>query len=110
MGNGPVGWAEAAAGDCPGMVLDPRILLLDDPAAAIDPETEKEILTAMERAMEGRTTFVVAHRLSTLRRADLVLVFDHGRLVQQGTHAELLNQPGHYRQAAELQALGMDRN
>ena len=92
------------------LVLDPRILLLDDPAAAIDPETEQEILTAMERAMEGRTTFVVAHRLSTLRRADLVLVFDHGRLVQQGTHAELLNQPGHYRQAAELQALGMDRN
>lgn len=92
------------------LVLDPQILLLDDPAAAIDPETEQEILNAMERAMEGRTTFVVAHRLSTLRRADLVLVFDHGRLVQQGTHAELLKQPGHYRQAAELQALGMDRH
>jgi ATP-binding cassette subfamily B protein len=92
------------------LVLDPRILLLDDPAAAIDPETEQEILTAMERAMEGRTTFVVAHRLSTLRRADLVLVFDQGRLVQQGTHAQLLREAGHYRKAAELQALGMERS
>lgn len=91
------------------ILLDPRILLLDDPAAAIDPETEQEILAAMDRAMEGRTTFVVAHRLSTLRRADLVLVLDKGRLVQAGTHEELLEVPGHYRAAAELQALGLER-
>ncbi len=91
------------------VLLDPRILLMDDPAAAIDPETEQEILAAMDQAMEGRTTFVVAHRMSTLRRADLVLVFDKGRLVQSGTHAELLRVPGHYKMAAELQAMGMER-
>jgi ATP-binding cassette subfamily B protein len=91
------------------VLLDPRILLLDDPAAAIDPETEQEILAAMDRAMEGRTTLVVAHRLSTLRRADLVLVFDQGRMVQSGTHEELLRVPGQYQTAAELQSLGMEQ-
>jgi ATP-binding cassette subfamily B protein len=85
------------------LLLDPAILLLDDPAAAIDPQTEKEILAAMEQAMQGRTTFVVAHRLSTLRHADLVIVLDRGRIVQTGTHEELLDLPGHYREAAVIQ-------
>ena len=85
------------------LLLDPAILLLDDPAAAIDPHTEHEILEAMRQAMQGRTTFVVAHRLSTLREADLVLVLDHGRIVQRGTHAELMKLPGHYREAADVQ-------
>jgi ATP-binding cassette subfamily B protein len=85
------------------LLLDPAILLLDDPAAAIDPETEKEILAAMEHAMQGRTTFVVAHRLSTLRHADVVIVFDQGRIVQTGTHEELLELPGHYQTAAVIQ-------
>ena len=62
------------------VLLDPAILLLDDPAAAIDPHTEHEILDAMQRAMLGRTTFVVAHRLSTLRQCDLVIVLDNGRI------------------------------
>src|SRR5690606_672409 len=57
------------------VLLQPPILILDDPTAAIDPETEHEILLAMDNAMKGRTTFVVAHRLSTLRRADKVVVF-----------------------------------
>ena len=87
------------------VLLDPRILLLDDPAAAIDPETEQEILEALDRAMEGRTTFIVAHRLSTLRRADWVLVLDRGQLVQAGSPADLLQQPGYYRQAALEQGL-----
>jgi ATP-binding cassette subfamily B protein len=78
-------------------------LILDDPTAAIDPETEHEILAAMEQAMRGRTTFVVAHRLSTLRRADFVLVLDQGRIVQTGTHNELMKAHGHYKQAARLQ-------
>jgi ATP-binding cassette subfamily B protein len=86
------------------VLLDPPILLLDDPAAAIDPHTEHEILTAMNRAMEGRTTFVVAHRLSTLRRAELVIVLDEGQIAQFGTHAELMQCEGHYRQAAFIQA------
>lgn len=85
------------------VLLDPPILLLDDPAAAIDPHTEHEILSAMHRAMEGRTTFIVAHRLSTLRHADLVIVLDEGQIVQSGTHDKLLASPGHYREAAQLQ-------
>ena len=86
------------------LLLDPPILLMDDPTAAIDPETEHEILDAMARAMSGRTTFVVAHRLSTLRRADVILVLDHGRLVQAGTHEQLMSAAGHYQWAARLQS------
>ncbi len=85
------------------ILLEPPILLLDDPTAAIDPETENEILQAIDNAMAGRTTFVVAHRLSTLRRADLVIVLDKGWIVEMGTHEELMNSEGHYRCAANLQ-------
>lgn len=85
------------------ILLEPAILLLDDPTAAIDPQTEHEILEAMNNAMQGRTTFVVAHRLSTLRRADKVVVMDKGRIVQIGTHKELMGAQGHYRHAASLQ-------
>ncbi|MEM9251881.1 MAG: ABC transporter ATP-binding protein [Planctomycetota bacterium] len=86
------------------VLLEPAILILDDPTAAIDPETEHEILAAMERAMQGRTTFVVAHRMSTLRRADQVIVLENGRIVQRGTHEALMNDDsGHYFAAASLQ-------
>jgi len=85
------------------LLLDPAILLLDDPTAAIDPETEEEILSAMQQAMQGRTSFVIAHRLSTLRRADLVIVLEAGRIVERGTHAELMRRGGHYQQAARMQ-------
>ncbi|MCC5829732.1 MAG: ABC transporter ATP-binding protein [Phycisphaeraceae bacterium] len=86
------------------VLLEPSILLLDDATSAIDPETEHEILTAMDQAMEGRTTFVVAHRLSTLRRADHVIVLERGRVIQTGTHEELMSAGGHYRRAAKLQS------
>jgi len=86
------------------VLLEPPILLLDDPTAAIDPQTEGEILEAMDRAMEGRTTFVVAHRLSTLRRADVVMVIEQGRIAQRGTHEQLMRSQGHYRFAAMLQS------
>jgi ATP-binding cassette subfamily B protein len=85
------------------VLLEPSVLLLDDPTAAIDPETEHEILAAMDAAVAGRTTFVVAHRLSTLRRADFILVLEDGKIVQRGTHEELMRSGGHYLKAAELQ-------
>lgn len=87
------------------VLLEPPILLLDDPTAAIDAETEHEIFAALDRAITGRTTFIVAHRVSTLRRADLIVVIEHGRIVQRGTHAELLRQPGPYLRVANLQLL-----
>jgi ATP-binding cassette subfamily B protein len=84
-------------------LLDPAILLLDDPTAAVDPETEKGILEAIENAMRGRTTFIVANRMSTLRRAHRILVLEDGRIVQVGTHDELIGRDGAYRRTAELQ-------
>jgi ABC-type multidrug transport system fused ATPase/permease subunit len=85
------------------VLLEPAIMLLDDPTAAIDSETEHEIFAALDRAIEGRTTFIVAHRLSTLRRADFIIVLEGGRIVQRGTHAELMQVPGPYLHVAELQ-------
>jgi ATP-binding cassette subfamily B protein len=85
------------------ILLEPSILLLDDPTAAIDAHTEHEILQAMEGAMAGRTTFVVAHRLSTLRRADRVIVLDRGRLVESGSHAELMAHGRRYREIVAIQ-------
>ncbi len=85
------------------MLLEPTILLLDDPTAAIDAHTEEDILQALESAMAGRTTFVVAHRLSTLRRADRVLVLDRGRIAACGTHTDLMQQVGLYRDIVALQ-------
>ncbi len=92
------------------ILREPAILLLDDPTAAIDAHTEREILLAMEGAMEGRTTFVVAHRLSTLRRAHRVLVLDHGRMAEIGTHDELLQRGGLYHEVVALQIADLDES
>jgi ATP-binding cassette subfamily B protein len=85
------------------VLLEPAIMLLDDPTAAIDSETEHEIFEALDRAIAGRTTFIVAHRLSTLRRADFIIVLEDGRIVQRGTHEELMKVPGPYLRVADLQ-------
>jgi ATP-binding cassette subfamily B protein len=86
------------------LLLKPPILLLDDPTTAIDPETEHEVLAAMDGAMTGRTTLVVANRLSTLRRADEILVLHDGQIVERGTHDALMREHGVYFRAASLQA------
>lgn len=85
------------------ILTDPRILILDDATAAVDMETEHEIQKALRAAMQGRTTFIIAHRLSSLKHADEILVLDQGRIVQRGTHAELLARGGTYREIYEIQ-------
>lgn len=87
---------------------DAPILLLDDAMASVDARTEVRIAANLDRVMRGRTTLVIAHRLSTLRRADRVLVVEHGRITAQGTHENLMRDSEHYREAATLQ-LDRDR-
>jgi ATP-binding cassette subfamily B protein/subfamily B ATP-binding cassette protein MsbA len=72
------------------------ILILDEPTSALDARTEGLVLAALQRLMKGRTTFVIAHRLSTIRNADRILVLDHGEIVEQGRHAELIARDGLY--------------
>ncbi len=85
------------------LLMNPRILILDDSTSSVDTQTEKLIQSALDTLMEGRTTFVIAHRLSTVRRADMILVMDQGRIVERGTHQELLARGGLYREIHDLQ-------
>ena len=87
------------------LLMDPRILILDDSLSSVDTQTERLIQAALDTLMEGRTTFVIAHRLSTVRRADLILVMDKGRIVERGTHEELLSKGGLYREIHDLQLM-----
>lgn len=85
------------------LLMDPRILILDDATASVDTETEHLIQQAFGRLMHGRTTFVIAHRLSTVRRADLILVLEKGQIAAHGTHESLLRESKLYRQIYEKQ-------
>src|SRR5690606_16291902 len=78
------------------LLADPRLLILDEATSAIDALTEARLQHALETLLAGRTSFVVAHRLSTIRHADLVLVLDQGRVVERGMHEELLSLKKHY--------------
>ncbi|MCG3206781.1 MAG: putative multidrug export ATP-binding/permease protein [Anaerolineae bacterium] len=86
------------------LLKDPRILVFDDAVSAVDTETEALIHAALERLAKGRTTFIIAHRIQTVMRADIILVLDKGRVIQHGTHRELMRQPGIYRRIYDLQA------
>jgi ATP-binding cassette subfamily B protein len=89
------------------LLLQPPILILDDPTASVDPKTEHEIVSALRHAMTGRTTFVVANRLSLLRRSDVILVLERGQLLHSGTHEALLKIPGPYQETAMLQLMDL---
>ena len=78
------------------MLADPRIFVLDEATSSIDTQTEQLIQDAIEHILRDRTSFLIAHRLSTIRRADLILVVRDGRIVERGTHRELLSRRGYY--------------
>lgn len=85
------------------LLIDPRILILDDATASVDAGTERAIQDGLAEVMRDRTTFIIAHRASTVKRADLVVVLADGRVVQQGTHEALLARDGPYRKFVEMQ-------
>ncbi|MDQ3411999.1 MAG: ATP-binding cassette domain-containing protein, partial [Chloroflexota bacterium] len=85
------------------LLLDPRILLLDDATSSVDTETEHEIQRALQTLMAGRTSFIIAQRLTTVQHADQILVLEEGRIVERGTHRELLERTGPYRELYDLQ-------
>ena len=86
------------------LLKNPPILILDDSTSSVDTETEANIRDALNRLMDNRTTFIIAHRIQSVMNADLILVLDKGRIVQRGTHETLVNQPGTYQQIYDLQA------
>lgn len=85
------------------LLKDPKILILDDATSSVDVETEAEIHQALDQLMDGRTTFIIAHRIQSLMQADLILVLDDGKIIQQGIHDNLISQPGKYKKIFDIQ-------
>ena len=85
------------------IIKNPRILILDDATSSVDLETEADIRLALEKLMENRTTFIIAHRIQSVMKADLIVVLDQGRIIQIGDHEELLAQEGVYKKIYDIQ-------
>ena len=86
------------------VLKNPAILILDEATSALDTVSEYWVQDALDKLMEGKTTIIIAHRLSTVRNADQIIVLDTGKIVQRGTHEELMEQPGTYRDLYETQS------
>ena len=91
------------------LLRDPKILLLDEATSALDSESEHVVQAALDKAAKGRTTIAVAHRLSTIQKADIIYVFDQGVIVEQGGHHELMSKGGRYSELVNLQSLGKNK-
>ena len=85
------------------LLADPRILILDEATSNIDTKTEEALQAGLEHLLVGRTSFIIAHRLSTIENADVICFIDHGQIVEQGTHDELMAKHGHYWRLVESQ-------
>jgi len=90
------------------LLKEPPILILDEATSALDAKTEAKLLAALEEVMKGRTSFVIAHRLATVRRADRILMFEHGRVVETGTFDELMRAGGPFTELAKAQYLSAE--
>lgn len=92
------------------IVSQPKVLLLDEATSALDPHAEGIVQRALDRASEGRTTIVIAHKLATIRKADNIVVMKKGKIIEQGTHAGLMKQDGAYAQLVRIQDLAVSKN